>query len=212
MSLLITSVKLYMNSMKTFIKYVMASILLLVGASAFAQVQGNRQQGNDWMARMRSEKIAFLTSEIGLTPEEAQAFWPIYNKAEAESSAAFDATMKAYRALEDAVRQKKSEKEISKLLDDYTTAVNNSQTANVKYVAQYKKILSAEKVAKLFVAEERFRNNQILRLQGGGGFNQNRSNGGTNGPGYGFPWGGGQNSGGQRQGTQKQGTQKQEGV
>ena len=201
-----------MNSMKTFIKYAMATILLLVGASAFAQGQGNRQQGNDWMARMRSEKIAFLTSEIGLTPEEAQAFWPIYNKAEAESSAAFDATMKAYRALEDAVRQKKSEKEISKLLDDYTTAVNNSQTANVKYVAQYKKILSAEKVAKLFVAEERFRNNQILRLQGGGGFNQNRSNGGTNGPGYGFPWGGGQNSGGQRQGTQKQGTQKQEGV
>ena len=212
MSLLITSVKLYMNSMKTFIKYAMATILLLVGASAFAQGQGNRQQGNDWMARMRSEKIAFLTSEIGLTPEEAQAFWPIYNKAEAESSAAFDATMKAYRALEDALRQKKSEKEISKLLDDYTTAVNNSQTANVKYVAQYKKILSAEKVAKLFVAEERFRNNQILRLQGGGGFNQNRSNGGTNGPGYGFPWGGGQNSGGQRQGTQKQGTQKQEGV
>ena len=199
-----------MNNMKTFIKYAMATILLLVGASAFAQGQGNRQQGNDWMARMRSEKIAFLTSEIGLTPEEAQAFWPIYNKAEAESSAAFDATMKAYRALEDAVRQKKSEKEISKLLDDYTTAVNNSQTANVKYVAQYKKILSAEKVARLFVAEERFRNNQIHRLQGGG-FNQNRGTGGS-ASGYGFPWGGGQNSGGQRQGTQKQGTQKQEGV
>ena len=149
-----TSVKLYMNKMKTYIKYVLASILLLVGASAFAQGQAGRQQGNDWMARMRSEKIAFLTSEIGLTPEEAQAFWPIYNKAEAESSAAFDATMKAYRALEEAVRQKKSEKDISKLLDDYTTAVNNSQTANVKYVAQYKRILSAEKVAKLFVAEE----------------------------------------------------------
>lgn len=210
MSLLITSVKLYMNNMKTYIKYFMATILLLVGASAFAQGQGNRQQGNDWMARMRSEKIAFLTSEIGLTPEEAQAFWPIYNKAEAESSAAFDATMKAYRALEEAVRQKKSEKEISKLLDDYTTAVNNSQTANVKYVAQYKKILSAEKVAKLFVAEERFRNNQILRLQGGG-FNQNRNNGGA-APGFGLPWGGGQNSGGQRQGTPRQGTQKQEGV
>ena len=210
MSLLITSVKPYMNNMKTFIKYAMATILLLVGASAFAQGQGNRQQGNDWMARMRSEKIAFLTSEIGLTPEEAQAFWPIYNKAEAESSAAFDATMKAYRALEYAVRQKKSEKEISKLLDDYTTTVNNSQTANVKYVAQYKKILSAEKVARLFVAEERFRNNQIHRLQGGG-FNQNRgTSGGASG--YGFPWGGGQNSGGQRQGTQKQGTQKQEGV
>lgn len=202
MSLSITSAKLYMNNMKTYIKYFMASILLLVGASAFAQGQGNRQQGNDWMARMRSEKIAFLTSEIGLTPEEAQAFWPIYNKAEAESSAAFDATMKAYRALEEAVRQKKSEKDISKLLDDYTTAVNNSQTANVKYVAQYKKILSAEKVAKLFVAEERFRNNQIHRLQGGG-FNQNRNNNGA-APGFGIPWGGNQNSGGQRQGNQRQ--------
>lgn len=206
MSLSATSVKLYINSMRKSIKYVLAAVMLMAGASAFSQNQGNRQQGNDWMARMRSEKIAFLTTEIGLTPEEAQAFWPIYNKAEAEDAAAFDATMKAYRALEDAVRQKKSEKEISKLLDDYVAAANSSQAVNVKYVDQYKKVLSAEKVAKLFVAEERFRNNQILRLQGGG-FNQNRGNGNNgvaNPQGFGFPWRGNQNQGGQRQGTQKQ--------
>ena len=166
------------------------------------------------MARMRSEKIAFLTSEIGLTPEEAQAFWPIYNKAEAEQSSAFEATMKAFRALEEAVRQKKSESEISRLLDEYTSAVSKSETVSVKYVAQYKKVLSAEKVAKLFLAEERFRNNQIHRLQGGGFNQQNRNNGaGGSTPGFGFPWRNNTQPGTQRQqGTQRQssGTQKQD--
>ena len=37
--------------------------------------------GEDWKEKIQSEKIAFLTTEIGLTPEEAQAFWPVYNQA-----------------------------------------------------------------------------------------------------------------------------------
>lgn len=28
---------------------------------------------------IKSQKIAFFTNKIGLTPEEAQVFWPIYN-------------------------------------------------------------------------------------------------------------------------------------
>lgn len=191
--------------MKSFFKYLSAGILMLVCTGALAQ---NAPQGGDWMSRMRSEKIAFLTSEIGLTPEEAQAFWPIYNKAEAEEGSAFEATMKAFRALEDAVRQKKSEAEISRLLDEYTSAVSKSETVSVKYVAQYKKVLSAEKVAKLFLAEEKFRNNQIHRLQGGGFNQQNRNNGtGGNNPGFGFPW----RNNNQTPGTQRQNsTQKQD--
>lgn len=198
--------------MSKVIKRLFTGLLLLVSAGLFAQ--NNNPQGGDWMARMRSEKIAFLTSEIGLTPEEAQAFWPIYNKAEAEQSSAFEATMKAFRALEEAVRQKKSESEISRLLDEYTSAVSKSETVSVKYVAQYKKVLSAEKVAKLFLAEERFRNNQIHRLQGGGFNQQNRNNGaGGSTPGFGFPWRNNTQPGTQRQqGTQRQssGTQKQD--
>ena len=183
-------------------------MLLSVALFAFlipASAQNNA--AGDWMSRMRSEKIAFLTSEIGLTPEEAQVFWPIYNKAEAEETSAFNETRKCFTALNEAVQQKKSQSEISRLLHEYTSAVSKSQGIQAKYVSQYEKVISAEKVAKLFLAEERFRNNQILRLQGGGGaFNGNGgfNNGGGNRNGmrggFGFP---GRNPGQQNQ-NQKQ--------
>ena len=174
--------------MKNYVK-----LLLTVALSAFCLAAGAQNNAaGDWMSRMRSEKIAFLTAEIGLTPEEAQVFWPIYNKAEAEETAAFNETRKCFGALNEAVQQKKSQSEISKLLHDYTTAVTRSQGIQAKYVSQYEKVISAEKVAKLFLAEERFRNNQIMRLQGGG-FNSNGGYG-NNGAGsrngmrgFGFP-------------------------
>ena len=180
--------------MKNYVRILLSAILFAFCLSADGQ---NNNPAADWMARMRSEKIAFLTSEMGLTPEEAQVFWPVYNKAEAEETAAFNETRKCFSALDEAVQQKKSQSEITRLLHEYTAAVTKSQGIQAKYVSQYEKILSAEKVAKLFLAEERFRNNQIMRLQGGafnggsfnggGNFNGGSNNRGGNLRGFGFP-------------------------
>ena len=185
--------------MKNYVKLFLSVALFAFCFSADAQ----NNAGADWMSRMRSEKIAFLTAEMGLTPEEAQVFWPIYNKAEAEETSAFDQTRKCFTALNEAVQQKKPQSEISRLLHEYTSAVTKSQGIQAKYISQYEKVISAEKVAKLFLAEERFRNNQIMRLQGGGAFNGNggfNNNGGGNRNGmrggFGFP---GRNPGQQNQ-------------
>ena len=148
---------------------VTATVMLIAGTVALAQ----NNQG-DWRSRMRSERVAFLTTEMGLTPEEAQAFWPLYNQAEAEEAEAFEAVMKAFRDLGTAVKQKKSESEIAKLLKDYTNAVSVPQSINAKYLPRYQKVLPAEKVAKLFIAEEMFRNNQIHRLQRSAGAGASR--------------------------------------
>lgn len=186
--------------MKKLAKLLLPMALFVFCMSADAQ----NNAGADWMSRMRSEKIAFLTAEIGLTPEEAQVFWPIYNKAEAEETNAFNETRKCFTALNEAVQQKKSQSEISKLLHDYASAISKSQGIQAKYIAQYERVIPADKVAKLFLAEERFRNNQILRLQGGGAFNgnggfNNNGSGNRNGGmrGFGFP---GRNPGQQNQG------------
>ena len=57
--------------------FVMASF---AGGNAYAQ-PGPQE---DWKEKMQSVKIAFLTTEIGLTPTEAQNFWPIYNSVSEE--------------------------------------------------------------------------------------------------------------------------------
>ena len=72
--------------MKTDIRKIMiiAAALVLGAVDAFA----NNEAKEDWKEKIQSEKIAFLTLEIGLTPQEAQVFWPVYNEINEEKDKA----------------------------------------------------------------------------------------------------------------------------
>ena len=146
--------------MKRFSKYFIVAVLALFSlarTAAFAHQEG------DWQEKMRAERVAFLTTAMELTPAEAEKFWPVYNSMEAERRASFGKVMRAYKALSDGVAAGKTDKELEVLVNDYTTANKNSHTIEAKYTPQLVKILSVSKVAKLFVAEEEFRRQQIGR-------------------------------------------------
>ena len=136
--------------------------MVLTGIAADAQPNPNR---NDWKERMQSGKIAFLTMEIGLTPEEAQNFWPIYNSVNKELDEATYNTVASYMELEKALNDKKSDKEVSKYLNKYLEAMGSQNRIRTESVEKYKKILPDSKVAKIFVAEEKFRRQHIRMLQ-----------------------------------------------
>ena len=163
--------------MKKTIRIVLSVIFIMTFASISSFAQNNQERDNNargrqasaWMDRMRSDKIAFLSNEIGLTPSEAEKFWPIYNQAEKEKESSMGEVMKAYMELEKAVEAGKSDKELTSLLDKYMKAQKASSEVDAKYVEKYKKVIPGEKVAKLFVAEEKFRRNQISRLHRGSG-------------------------------------------
>ena len=143
--------------------------LAIFAVGAFAQgPQGPRRGGDDgWRERVRSEKVAFLTQEIDLTESEAQVFWPIYNEIQKAQRESFEATQKAYMAMEKGVQDKKSGKEMEKLVHAYIDAKDKSDGIETKYMNKLLKALPAEKVARYYVAEERFRHQQIGRLGNG---------------------------------------------
>lgn len=118
----------------------------------------------DWKQKMMSEKIAFLTAEMDLTPEEAQVFWPVYNEVNKRSDEAMHKVFGTFKALEQALNEGKSEKEVQKLLDQYLKALDMQKETNSEAAEKYKKVLPAEKVARLYVGEERFRRQHIRRL------------------------------------------------
>ena len=138
------------------------SALVLTSAHAATNSQG------DWKQRIMSEKIAFLTMEMGITPEEAQAFWPVYNQVEKEKDEAMFTMIHAYKEMSKAMDEKKGEKEISALLDKYLDAQKKVNEVENGIAAKYKAVLPVEKVAKLYVAEEKFRRQQIRKLHHGG--------------------------------------------
>lgn len=164
--------------MKQIIRNLALAAVSLLAMATLAAAQ-RPQGGNRWMERMRSERIAFLTAETGMTPAEAEKFWPLYNEAEKTRMEAFGKSMQAYGELEKAVDDGKPAKEIEQLLNTYLNAQKVAQDVDSNYAKKYLKVLSAEKVAKLFVAEEKFRRNQIGRLHIGAGRGTNNKN--TNG-------------------------------
>lgn len=146
-------------------KFIILSLFLssLMLTSAHA---ANNSQG-DWKQRIMSEKIAFLTIEMGITPEEAQAFWPVYNQVEKERDEAVRLVFQSFKALEDAVAAGKSEKEVAKLLETYLDALEQQSKIDTQASAKYEKVLSVKKLAKLYVGEEKFRRQQVRRLHVG---------------------------------------------
>lgn len=113
---------------------------------------------------MMSEKIAFLTTEIGLTPEEGQTFWPVYNQISQEKDAAMRETFRMYKKLEEAIEAGRPEKELKVLLDEYLKAQDKSRNIEKGANEKLSKVLSVEKIAKLYIAEEHFRRHQIHKL------------------------------------------------
>ena len=145
-------------------RIITAAVMLLAGMNAFAAMQHNHHE--DWKQKMQSEKIAFLTSEIGLTPEEAQNFWPVYNEVNKEKDEAMKEVFKAYSELESAIKEGKTEKEINNLLDKYLDSKKAQKEVDAKAAEKYRKVLKGDKVAKVFIAEENFRRHHIRNLHG----------------------------------------------
>ena len=119
-----------------------------------------------------SEKIAFITSELDLSPEEAQVFWPVYNQVAKDQAVKQKAVKEALNALKQALAEGKDAKEIDKFLDRYLLAKQENNVNSKDIADKYRKVLSSEKVAKLYLSEEKFRRMHIKNLgapKGNGG-------------------------------------------
>jgi hypothetical protein len=86
-------------------------------------------------------KVAFISKELDLTPDEAQKFWPVYNQYE--------------REVDDA----------SKNNTDVIVKEQKVLDVKKKYQGQFGKILGPQRVNRMFGAEGRFRKLLIKALQ-----------------------------------------------
>jgi len=108
-------------------------LLLLAGVSTFAQQ--NKQNAHD---QIESLRIAFISQQLNLSPEEAQRFWPVYNAYRSES----EALQKSYGGQLTADQQLDLEQ---KKLD-----------LKRKYKPQFESALGKEKLNQLYNLEHKF--------------------------------------------------------
>ena len=152
-------------TMKTLRLFAATAVLMLLSVSG---IKAQPKDKEDWQERLMSEKIAFITAELELTPEEAQVFWPVYNQIAKQKMEAHKAMFQSYFALREALDKGNiSDKEIDRLLSDYLTAKTASREADNEDAEKFRKVLPSKKVAKLYVAEEKFRRQHIRNMKGG---------------------------------------------
>lgn len=153
--------------------FTVALIALLTLCSLDSSAQ--RNINGNWRDKMVSEKIAFITNALQLTPEEAAVFWPVYNQIEKEKRDYQIELMRAYRNLEEAIdKGDASDKEIETLLTKYLDLKNSNKCCCAGEPDRLKAVLPSKKVAQLYIAEEKFRRQHIRNMKG-------RSQGGKQG-------------------------------
>lgn len=130
------------------------SIFLLSQTQAFAQ-RGEGHNKERW-EKYKAEKVSFLTTNLDLSPAEAQKFWPVYNQMEKEKSE----MQMIRRELEQKVRdaaETLSDSEIVKLTREFASNQEKEGALNSKYNEEFLKILPPKKVLQLYKVEGEFR-------------------------------------------------------
>jgi hypothetical protein len=103
--------------------------------SLFSLKMLGQQSKQTPLEQIQSLKIAFLTKELSLTPEEAQKFWPVYNQYEME--------MRKAR-----LEGRKSKDEIE--MEEKLIAIRK------KYRTEFAKVLGLDRANQVFTAEKAF--------------------------------------------------------
>jgi hypothetical protein len=141
------------------IKNILPIILFFITFSFYAQ----NDKTDEKREKVKAYKVSFLTTELELTPTEAEKFWPIYNAYDDKQFELRHEKMKTYLSkLDDDNISSMSEKEAAALLSQMESADKELYLLRDKYNSNIKKILSAKKILKLKKSEDDF-NRKLLK-------------------------------------------------
>lgn len=151
-----------MIKMKYLNRFILLVLLLVCTIVTKAQQpDSNKEQ------IIKSQKIAFFTDKIGLTPAEAEVFWPIYNSywAKKNSIIADRKDKMSYFANHN---ENMSNQEMIKYADQYIGYEMELAKLLDEYHDKFKEILPIEKVMKIYLADYEFKTYllQMIRESG----------------------------------------------
>jgi hypothetical protein len=101
--------------------------------------------------RIEAQRIAFITQRVNLTPQEAQAFWPLYNE---------------YREKEKQIRSDRVDRNDVMDMDEaeaeaYVNKILESEQQELDlkrlYTEKLKSVISAKKIIRFYAAERMFK-------------------------------------------------------
>lgn len=155
-------------------KILLILVLSIIAFTGYSQDKSKPDRNNsEFWEMIHTKRIALFTDIIGLTPSEAQKFWPVYNAFDKERMN----LMSERRMLEKKLEENKTglkDAEYLKIANDFVATHVEEARIMETYNAKYLKILPAEKVCKLYHAERKFREMLMHELRGDRGEKKDR--------------------------------------
>jgi Spy/CpxP family protein refolding chaperone len=141
------------------IKNILPLLMLLISFSFYAQ-NGKTDEKRE---KIKAYKVSFLTTELELTSNEAEKFWPIYNAYDDRQFELRHLKMKNFmHKLDNDNINSMSEKDAAALLSQMESTDKELYFLREKYMTNLKKVLSAKKILKLKKSEDDF-NRKLLK-------------------------------------------------
>lgn len=143
-------------------KYIILIIVAMIGSAGLFAQQGAKKE------RIKALKIAFYTERIGLSSEEAEVFWPLYNEYESKREALRNEEQKEVRDRIGATNDF-DEQEATEILNRYLQLEEQQEELDKQFYRELAAELSAAKVLRLFRAEHEFRRRLLQEYRKRGG-------------------------------------------
>ncbi len=121
----------------------------------YNQQEAQSKQHSEQHKNIQAQKIAFITQELNLTPDEAKFFWPVYNEYDAKRHE-LKKSFKETGGFQKTDMNKLTESEAIQILDNQIIEAQKYLDLRKEYHAKFKSVLPAVKVLKLYDAERDF--------------------------------------------------------
>lgn len=133
-------------------------------ATQYNKQYAQGRQHNDQHKNVEAQRIAFITQQLSLTPDEAKVFWPVYNEYDAKRHE----LKKSFKESGDFHKtdyEKLTEKEANQILDNQIIEAQKFLDLRKEYHAKFRSVLPAVKVVKLYDAERDFQKMLMDKLR-----------------------------------------------
>ena len=139
-------------------KKILTFALIIIGFTAIAQ---NKNQ-QDAKSKLEAARIALITDRLGLTPEQAQQFWPIYNEYAEQR-----------RAIQQEFRESRKGLDMENLSEEQSQAMVRARMQGkqkqldleTRYSERLMNVINTRQLMSLKKAEDDFRGMIIRRLE-----------------------------------------------
>ena len=134
--------------------------LLLIFISTFAFAQNDKK-----MERIKALRVAFISTKLDLSPEEAQKFWPIFNKFDEEQLELRKQNKLVMFKLKPQNATSVSSNEMDKLLEESELIEANLQNNRKQFVKNLKGVISPQKILQLKQLEDDFKSKLMQQIK-----------------------------------------------